>query len=361
MAEVTDRLYAYITRRTHDQKPLVAPEYLSISDNRPAAKRREKDDVLFLISPMTAYRTLHQSREDPNCWELTFFLHSGFSLTLNVTLATTPLPDSDWRYQNVLAKAIWLKKEQYQSVTEQQIQDISQFLRRSNAVGRSSMKLTTHDRYLVNDRDGLAYCALDAQQFKRIVLCQALAVAYSQVMGDCMDRLVPALKERQYDALPDLYESVLFFNASDYFSHPVRRARHELFAAWELIRDHWHLDEMNRELTEQLAGVASLLEEHRDRQATKLRHDEIMRQKQRDKEAEAQRQEALEQQRQAEQAAEERRRDADRAEQRKNRKFNVIMGVTSVIIGIFSILSLVELTPDHFTQAYANWIAPWLP
>ncbi|WP_311944521.1 hypothetical protein [Halomonas piscis] len=320
-------MYAYITAGGNGNSDL-------------APLRIGKGKVSFFIKPLKNYCHFSQHPQNPDTWYLTFFNQTEFAIDLTVRVMKEPMPKDEALANRVLAKAVWFNNEFQSSNNEKFAEDMSQFLRGSSALTMDKLIPTTHGHHLVTDRNGLAYLSGNADQFKRIVLCLSLAVAYSQILRRCEERLTFALKRREYDSLPELYENILFFNASDYFSHPVSLDRHELFAVWKLIRDHWHIDEINEELTEQLAGVSSLLKEHREQEAAKFRL------------------EAAERKRNAEKAADERRMIAEKKEQRKDRKFNVTIGIASLVVGIFSIISLVEITPTHFKQAYQNWVTP---
>jgi hypothetical protein len=161
----------------------------------------------------------------------------------------------------------------------------------------------------------LTYLSPDQEQFERVVLCQSLAVAYSEVLNQCMTQLTEVLKAKRYADLQQLYEQVIQFNASDYFSRAIKQDRHVLSTIWDALRCHWHLDEVNKELTSQLTSVAGYLQARRDR-------------------------------------------NADTRQARRDRQLNYALGIGSLLFTLLSAASLVELTPEHFSAAYDNWIAP---
>ncbi|MGP5562075.1 hypothetical protein ACTXPD_07590 [Vreelandella alkaliphila] len=333
----------------------------------------DKKSINFFIKPLMAGSQFQQQIQGPETWQLTFFKQTKFSITLTVRLYEKPLSSDE---SNCIAKAAWFNNEFQTANNEQFSQAMSQFLRGSGALSLDQLMPTTQARYLVNDRSGLAYFSASADQFRRVVLCQALAVAYSQVMSQCMEQLSTTLKGKKYSEILTLYEQILFFNASDYFSLPVKLERHELFTVWKLVRDHWHLNELNRELTGQLSSVATFLQGYRDRVEMKSRQEERQRQYQReknqerrDKQATEARGEERERRRKRErdeerirQQREEEQREAEKTiaerEAKRDRKINYAIGFASLLLTFLSIVSLVELTPEHFSQAYKNWVTP---
>ncbi|MFN3882771.1 MAG: hypothetical protein ACK4L8_15220 [Nitrincola lacisaponensis] len=302
-------MYAYINIISCNEKP---------QSLQPL--RINQGSVSFFINALCSNCAFEQQYINPNSYVLTFFSGTGFELTLQVEFFLQPLTPE--QSKDVKAKAAWFNNGYQTGNNDQYAQSMSQFLRGSDALQLDSLTATTQNRYLVNDRSGLAYFSGDSDQFRRIVLCQALAVAYSQVMSQCVEQLTTTLRSDDCDALLSLYEQILFFNASDYFAHPVKLERHELFTAWNLIRDHWHLNELNEELTNQLSSAAKFLQANRDREKQEAKQEAEARQTKRD------------------------------------RKANFAIGFATLLLTFLSIVSLVELTPDHFSSAYQNWIAP---
>lgn len=323
----------------------------------------DKNEIGFFIKPVLTSSDLLQTTASSDTWVLTFFKNTPFATTLEVVLSEQQEPDNSPLVTRAKAKAVWFNNEFKSENNERFGSQMSQFLRGSNALSLDKLIATTNAHHLINDRDGLAYFSGNAEQFKRIVLCLALALAYSQVMSQCVDSLTAALKkDKNHTALLSLYEQILFFNASDYFSHPVRLDRHELFTVWKLIRDHWHLDELNSELTSQLTSVASFLQSHRDREELKAREEARQRQREREKEEDLRHRQIADEKRAAEKMAADEKIEAEkRAEalqSRRDRKINYAIGFASLLLTFLSVLSLVQLTPEHFDEAYQNWVAP---
>ncbi|RKR06538.1 hypothetical protein C7446_0517, partial [Kushneria sinocarnis] len=109
-----------------------------------------------------------------------------------------------------------------------------------------------------------------------------------------------------------------FLNAADYFSHPVDQQKsHELYNIWEQHSRHWRLEELRRELTEQLAEVANLIREQRNKEEQKTRQ---------------QQQDAL---------------------QKKDSAFNRWAISVSLIITAVSLFF--QLTPETFARFWSDW------
>ncbi|HEX4855681.1 MAG TPA: hypothetical protein VFV28_02655, partial [Limnobacter sp.] len=101
--------------------------------------------------------------------------------------------------------------------------------------------------------------------FERVVLCHALAIAYSQVLNESIFRLTTLIRSNEDEETLLLYEEILKFNAADYFSFPVRIDRHELFSVWQTLAKHYRLKELSCEVTQQLSDIAQLLRAKNDR------------------------------------------------------------------------------------------------
>lgn len=96
------------------------------------------------------------------------------------------------------------------------------------------------------------------------------------------------------------------------------------------------MQELNCELTEQLTHVGLLLQKHRER----LRYEQ-----------EENKKHALAE---AEKARREQEVKMERSFNRRAARLAFVLGALS----LFSLLSLVELTPEHFSSAYSNWLQP---
>lgn len=243
-------------------------KYAYISEN-PSGKERGSqlkiDDkgIGFLLNPVSRNSSFTQGC-DEQVWYLDFFQgtlnRKLFNIGLKVEFSDTPKTVDD--EQHYIARAMWLPREQ--APEKEDARRISSgFLRRSNALEISNIRETTRGREFIVDRNGLVYISSDENQFCRIVLCLALTVAYGTVIQRCIESLVDSIKTGDYSALSKLYKEVLSFNATDYFSLPVKLDRHEILTAWKTLRQHWHLDELNNELIQQLSSIAKLNEERR--------------------------------------------------------------------------------------------------
>jgi hypothetical protein len=270
-------------------------------------------NVAFLIDPIHKY-TEFQSNDAGDEWLLTFFKGSPFPKSIAVRFS----PADDCSHK-CLARAAWFDNRNGK-VPNSQFQDIaSQFARGSDALDVGTAIVLTENRSLLTDRSTCLYFSFDKSQFERIVVCLALAAAYTLVVRECLQAMTTHIKDQQHDAVLALYDSMLKFNAADYFALPVLLDRHELMAAWDLIYQHFRLKSLHDELTDQLTRVAALLRSDAERVQRST--------------------EALQQ-------AHERRRDG------------IITGVGLVIafVSLLQLLQLVELKPNDFSEAKKNWL-----
>lgn len=226
----------------------------------------------FLLNPIIRSSSFKES-QDREIWHLDFFQRTLNRELFNIGLRVEFLdnPKTAEEEKTYVAKAMWLPRDSAFSREDVRRQS-SGFLRHTNALELSHIQETTKDREFITDRNGLVYISSDEHQFYRIVLCLALTVAYGKVIQRCIDRLVGSINTGNYSALSKLYKEVLSYNATDYFSQPVKLDRHELLAAWKTLKQHWHLDELNDELIQQLSGIAKLIEEERQKEEINQRH-----------------------------------------------------------------------------------------
>lgn len=300
----------------------------------------QESDVKFFIPPILDYADFRQS-SCKKFWSITFFKGSAFEQTLGVNIH-----DEEPEVSHCLAKAAWIYSER--SISEGSsdlLQRASQFLRKSATLSGETVNHLTRRSSLLTDRNGVVFFTeqptKDARffgedRFKRIVLELCLALAYRNVMLDFMQQLTRTIKSKQTEQTLTLYESILYFNAGDYFRYPVNLENHELFPAWKHIAEHFKLQELNCELTEQLSHVALLLQKYRER----IRHEQ-----------EESKKEALAK---AEKSRREQEIKTERAFNRRSARLAFALGVLSLL----SLLALVELTPEHFQAAYQNWLEP---
>lgn len=247
-------------------------------------------------------------------WDLSFFLNSPFTQNLVVKFDIEKASG-----KNVLGRAILLKNGDDPTKNKDLTEAASRFLRDSRTLTFSKGIELTSKRFMIADRRGLAYFSDASPQFERIVLCLSLAIAYEQVISKCIADLARQVKNFESDEILVLYEDILRFNASDYFSQPVLLENHEIFNAWREIANHFNLTPLSQELRQQLSDVAMLLTE-------KQRH----------------------------------------AEERKNKKRNLWLGLLGVFFAFMSVcltavslISLLQLTPKQFEDNIAAWLSWW--
>lgn len=279
-----------------------------------------KKDVIFFVDPIKD-TSKFLSSPDGKQWQLRFFIGSAFEQTLVVRFNGMQEPGN-----YPVGRACWLDNDSKAENDVALVAGASRFLRQSETLTLAQRKELSSNRHLLADRDGVAYFSNDLDQFKRIVLCQSLAIAYMRVISDCMARMTKSVQANLTDEALVLYENILRFNAAHYFSLPVQLERHELFAAWQVLCNHYHLKVLNQELTQQLSDVAALLDAQRERQ----RSAEERKQKQ---------------------AWANRKARQDKADGRRT----FLLSLAGVLLTATSLLSLFQLTPTQFSDNVSAW------
>lgn len=291
--------------------------------------RVNNNGIAFFIEPILNHAKFSQSKCG-QYWAVTFFESSKFEQTLGVQFSQDILNSSP----ACLARALWLDNKDDSTNNARLLELASRFIRNSDTLDADRITPLTRSRDLLTDRDGLAYFSASEDQFKRIVLQLCLVVAYRQVLQSTMINLTESVKQGETTKTLALYEDVLHFNAGDYFRHPVKLESHELFPVWEQLVVHYKLQSFNAELTSQLASVALLLQEQRER----IRH--------------SQEQAEIKANMEANQARVLQEKKMEQAFSRRSTWLGIVLGGLS----LFSLLSLVELTPQHFKNFANNWL-----
>lgn len=270
--------------------------------------------------------------QDGKFWQLRFFIDSAFEKTLYVEFNNSG-PGKTPR----LGRACWCDNQHNAGNDLGLLPTASMSLRGSNSLTLARAEVLSANRTLLVDRDGFAYFSGDSDQFKRIVLCQALALAYVEVIKTCMAETTKCVRNNRTDETIALYENILRFNAAYYFTLPVLVDRHELFAAWKVLCEHYHLKVLSQELTQQLSDVAALLSGQREKQRAA---DEAKRQ------ADEAASRALEKQALGKQKARE-----DKADKRRS----YVLSFAGLFLTAMSLLSLFQLTPTQFFENVSQW------
>lgn len=289
--------------------------------------------ISFFIPSVERYSDFSCHTRDTSVWELTFFQRSPFSVRLRVTFSQTPCSENAKQHKHALARVGWWKEPIEATPETAQQQAISQFLRGSNALPSSAYAQLGKQCRIACDRNGIALVSTNEAQFQRLVICQALAAAYHHVMTTKMQALTGHLKYQRYDELITLHEEVLAFNAGDFFVHPVDICRQQLYKAWLHLAEHWQLMPTNAQLTAQLSDISNLLHTKWERDAQRLR--------------EARHQ----QERKAQRELETYRANKNEAQARRAFRINIILS----IIGLLSVLSLLQITPDIAKEFVTGW------
>lgn len=206
-----------------------------------------------------------------------------------------------------LVKAVFIETTQFEPTAE--VIHYASYLVR----GTSSLELDTlerhSDRFLHVDGRGTVLFSEDASRvhtFEQQVVLLALAKAYllaaSDIvseLGECCEDLAPLQK---------LYKQAVVFNAKSYFACPVKVNRHDAYTLWQGIRQTMPIDDINNEIVQQVESIHRLLSEEED---------------------------ALQYQNEL--------------------RINTKLGWLGVGIGVLSLVSIFEITPDKVVAFFGSW------
>ena len=295
---------------------------LECTTHLPAGQRIQIDnrEVAFFIQPVAEGSVLQEVAAG---WELCFFKGSLFEQKLCVSF-------DDKDRKKAVALACWLDNKNSAANNHTLITQASRFIRQSDSLGLDRSTELTANRALLVDRNGMAYFAFDRHQFKRILLCYALAYAYARVFRNCKTELTRSIRANDFLRTMALREAMLRFNAEHHCSLPVEPGSHELFSAWTVISEHYQLQKLNHELTQQLSDVAAYLADRKDKDDREQR-------------------ESLASEAQAQKEARERR-------EKRNAGW---LSVAAVMLTAASLLSFFQLSPTQFfqnTHAWKTWL-----
>ena len=283
------------------------------------------NNIGFIAQPLMDHCRFQSNAQ--NDWQLTFFERTKFEISLRVDFKT----DDEKFNRPKLAQAKWVDgaidlDKVIDPSAKEIISSISKFIRGSFTLQAEQYIETTNNRYIVADRNAIGYVGEDEKQFQRAVLCLALGVAYRAVLRDLIHKVTGATNSEDTAELVKLHRQILTFNAGNYFRYPVDLNSHELRIVWDTIHQNWCLQELNQELTNQLTAVAELLRTEQETRDAELKEQ------------------------QAERAANKAEQDATR-----EASFNRRATLVGVLLGVLSILTLVEITPKHFTDFASTW------
>lgn len=260
---------------------------------------------------------------DDNVWCLKFFLDGAYKQHIYISFASCSAEHEDIiNYLNTqclsaiteyvpsareLVKAVFIHTKEYEP-TEKVIHYGSYLVR-----GTSSLKydiLEKHsDRFLHVDGRGTVLFSQDTKHLitlQRQAVLLALAKAYllaaSDIvneLGECCEELLPLRK---------LYKQAVIFNAKSYFTCPVKVNRYDAYMLWQGIRQTMPIDDVNNEIVQQIQSIHRLLSE-----------------------------------------------EEDMMQYETEKRISMRLGWMGVGIGLLSLVTLFEITPDKVTAFFSSW------
>ncbi|EGF33321.1 hypothetical protein IMCC9480_580 [Oxalobacteraceae bacterium IMCC9480] len=303
-------------------------------DSSETLKINDKN-IAFFTDPVIDSSFFYSSKKEDK-WHLIFFDKSFFKQELFVDFSYVGVTT-----EKTLGVACWLNNKGVSANNSGLRADASKFLRDSNTLSLDQGREITSNRLLITDRSGLAYFSDNSSQFKRIVLCQSLAIAYTGVLHECMTLMTSYVKDKSTEKAIELYENILTFNAAYYFSLPVLLTRHELSAVWEILSGHYRLALLNQELTQQLSDVAALLREKRERE--RINREKDYEQEQRLLRDRTQKKESLQK----------------KKEEKQDKRRTFWFSLVAILLAAISLLSLAQLTPAQLKENTHAWQIWW--
>lgn len=206
-----------------------------------------------------------------------------------------------------MVKAVFIQTSQFEP-TPEVIHYASYLVRDTSSLELD--KLERHsDRFLHVDGRGTVLFSEDASHLytmQRQVVLLALAKAYLLAASDIVTELGECCED--LEPLRNLYKQAVVFNAKSYFACPVKVNRYDAYTLWQGIRQTMPIDDINNEIVQQVQSIHRLLSEEED---------------------------ALQYQNEL--------------------RINTKLGWLGVGIGVLSLVSLFEITPEKVVQFFSSW------
>lgn len=314
-------IYRATDNANHIATSAIAPDWQPL--------RIDGNDVRFLIDILRQQSTFHDVTKQ--VWRLDFFEHSPFRQVFYVSVVELSPQGDLLNTQTRKQLATHLKTQAYEQVcqhlqsprevvkatfiqtsdyepSEDVILTASQLIRGTNSMQYDPLERHS-DRFIHVDGRGTVLMsprAFHGVTFKRQVILLTLSKAYLLAMNEIMNGLATHCEDN--DALKDLYKSALVFNAKYFFANPVKVNRYDAFQLWQGIRRCMMIDDINREVTQQLKAVHQILGEEEEAKQLKT-------------------------------------------ELRLNKR----IGWLGIGIGVLSLISLFEITPEKVAEFFGSW------
>lgn len=142
----------------------------------------------------------------------------------------------------------------------------SQFIRGSGTLAEEELKELSNEWRSIDGRGlillGKEFCSLKdfPESATREIFLVMLGIAYYRALQQINDELATMLLgEYDIEKLDELYKDASEFNACYYFHNPIEFSRYHSFQAWQDIREAYHLQAKNQEVTSQLSQVHQIL------------------------------------------------------------------------------------------------------
>lgn len=149
----------------------------------------------------------------------------------------------------------------------------SQFIRGSGTLDKEQLKELPNEWRSIDGR-GLALFGKKSNfvaQAKREIFLVMFGIAYYRALQQINDDLATMLLGKyDIEQLDELYKDASEFNACYYFHNPIEFSRYPTFKAWQDIREAYHLQAKNQEVTSQLVQVHQILSYRQQKQENQI-------------------------------------------------------------------------------------------
>lgn len=160
------------------------------------------------------------------------------------------------------------------------LQRASKFIRKSETLNEEELKELPNEWRSLDGR-GLVLFGKNCfvAQAKREIFLVMLGLAYYRALQQINDELARMLLENYtIEQLDELYKDASEFNACYYFHNPIEFFRYPTFKAWQDIREAYHLQAKNQEVTSQLVQVHQILsyrQQKKENQISETRNNRL--------------------------------------------------------------------------------------
>lgn len=185
-------------------------------------------------------------------WLLVFFRGSEFEKQIRVVLSQGTPP----KLQGSIGSAF----ECHKKAIDPEVVEYAQQWLSSRSLRAEDFTQTSATGFMAAIRRGFMYVSETPGQFERAVILHGLALAYKFVMQNISRDASEAVNSQDKGALLRCAELGSKFNIAFYSRYPIKLENAEIRNFWEVIEEHFQLENLNDELSRQLSAVQELIQ-----------------------------------------------------------------------------------------------------